>query len=276
MLLAGGACSKDDEAKRSGPRLSKDQFLTKGNAVCVELDKGVSAIIDRLVASESAPTPKQAQAALRNVVPLYEDAFDQLRVLNPPSADEKLIDQYILLNDQAFQKLKEASKQPVQAQVFLNSDDDPFRAALEMADRYGLDDCGTGGARANEELTPSQRSAAAKVAVISKEYSYEGLSPEVQAGPVIFDFTNNGTEMHELVVTRLADGQSLEQLLALVDKADPASDTLNLGFATAGPQGSTDLGVMTTPGTYALFCSIFGRDGVRHYSKGLATTIRVS
>ncbi len=275
LVLTGSACSGKDTTTRSGPRLSKGQLLAQGNAICAKLDKGVTAIIDELGKRAEAPTPKQAQKALREVVPLYERALDNLRSLNPPKADEKTVDQLITLNDLAFDKLKEASKQPAQAQVFLNSDDDPFRSALEVADRYDLDECGTGGSRARHELTAAQRSAATKVSVTSTEYAYAGLPPEVPAGPLLLRFTNKGTELHELVVTKLGDGQTIEQLLALVGASDPASDALNVGFASAGPEGSTELGVMTTPGTYALFCTMFGRDGVRHYAKGMATTLKV-
>lgn len=275
LVLSGVACSGKDAATRSGPRLSKAKLLAEGNAICARLDKEVTAIIDELVESAEAPTAKQSQKALREVVPLYERAFDELRRLNPPEADEKTLDQLITLNDVAFEKLKEASKQPAQAEVFLNSDDDPFRSALEVADRFDLDACGSGGSRARQELTAAQRGAATKVAVTSTEYAYAGLPPDVPAGPLLLGFTNKGTELHELVVTKLGDGQTIEQLLALVGASDPAGDALNVGFASAGAEGSTELGVMTTPGTYALFCTMFGRDGVRHYSKGLATTLEV-
>lgn len=276
IALGAFGCSSDDAAKRSGPRLSKQQFIKQGEAICTKLDKEVSAIIDKLVAGSEAPTAKQSQKALREVAPIYDDALDELRKLNPPKADEKMIDQYLALNDQGFEKLKAASKQPAQAQIFLNSDDDPFRDALEIADRYDLDACGTGGARAKTELTASQRSSATKVTVVAKDFTYEGIPAEVKNGPVLFEYSNKGTELHELVVTKLADGQTIEQLLALVNTGEPASDTLNAGFASAGPEGSTELGVMTTPGTYAVFCSMFGRDGVRHYAKGMQTTFRVS
>ncbi len=274
-LVAFG-CSDDGEVKRTGPRLTKEQLIENGNAICASLDVEVTAIIDELVQSDKAPTPKQSQEALRDVVPIYEDVLNDLKRLNPPEADEKTIDQFIALNDQAFETLKEAAKKPEQAQVFLNSDDDPFRAALEVADRYGLDGCGTGGSRAKKNLTDSQKAEATKITVTSTEYVYSGLPPQVPSGPVLFKFENKGTELHEMVVTKLGDGQSLEQLLALVDAADPAGDVANLGFSSAGPEGSTELGVMTTPGNYAIFCSLLTRDGTRHYAKGLATTLNVS
>lgn len=276
LSLVAFGCSGDGEVKRTGPRLNKDQLMEKGNAICTSLDVEVTAIIDELVQSDKAPTPKQSQEALREVVPIYEDALNDLKRLNPPEADEATIDQFIALNDKAFENLKEASKKPEQAQVFLNSDDDPFRPALEVADRYGLDGCGTGGSRAKKNLTDAQKAEATKITVTSTEYAYSGLPPQVPSGPVLFKFENKGTELHEMVVTKLSDGQSLEQLLALVDAADPASDVANLGFSSAGPEGSTELGVMTTPGNYAIFCSLLTRDGTRHYAKGLATTLNFS
>lgn len=274
--LLVNACSSDDSVKRTGPRLTKEQLLAKANGICVALDDAVLPIIEGLVKDEKAPTPKQSQKALRDVVPLYKKAFDDLRRLNPAEDVEKTMDQFIALNDQAFEGLNKAAEDSAQAQIFLNSDDDPFRPALEIADRNDLDECGTGGSRANEELTDVQRKAATKVSVTSTEYAYAGLPPEVPAGPMLLRFVNKGTELHELVVTKLADGQTIEQLLALVDTGEPESDTGNLGFASAGPEGSTELGVMTTPGNYALFCTMFGRDGARHYTKGLATTLNVS
>ncbi len=279
VLLVGliaGACGGEDAPKRSGPRLSKEQLLAEGNAVCTTLNAEVKAIIDRLVTRDEAPTAKQAQEALRDLVPLYKKAADQLRVLNPPKADEKTVDQFLVLYDIAVEKLEEASKEAARAEIFFNSDDDPFRSALEAADRYDLDRCGTGTSQAEQELTAEQRNAATKVPVTSTEYAYAGIPPEVPAGPVLLQFTNKGTELHELVVARLEGGQTLDQLLALVETADPSVDVLDIGFASAGPEGSTELGVVTTPGTYALFCTILGRDGVGHYAKGLATTLTVS
>lgn len=69
------------------------------------------------------------------------------------------------------------------------------------------DDATTGEAMDMESLT---------VAVSGVEYAFTGLPTSVPAGTTL-TFTNDGAEIHELVLNRLADGvtESFEELMAL-------------------------------------------------------------
>ena len=46
----------------------------------------------------------------------------------------------------------------------------------------------------------------AKVDVSGKDYSFSGVPKKVKAGPVSFEFTNDGKEPHEFVLFKVNDG----------------------------------------------------------------------
>jgi hypothetical protein len=104
--------------------------------------------------------------------------------------------------------------------------------------------------------------------------------PEVEAGTVTFEISNNGSELHELVVVRADDPAELP----LADDGRVAIGKLPKGaFVGEVEPWSPDLACTGTfelkAGRYALFCNILETeaDGTRdnHYANGMRAAFRV-
>jgi len=127
---------------------------------------------------------------------------------------------------------------------------------------------------------PAGRTSVAKIPVVLREFSVRPQRDFTSADSVTFVAKNAGTEVHELVLARLADGRPLPV------EADGAADEAAIAEADAEgeaediPAGrskrftASDL----TPGAYELFCNIVEQeDGetVSHYAKGMHTVFVV-
>lgn len=96
------------------------------------------------------------------------------------------------------------------------------------------------------------------VDVTAVDYGYEGIKSSYPAGPTSFEFTNEGEEMHELIVIRKKDDttESFDDLLALPqDQAQAKVDTLGSVFAAPGEDGEYTV-VDLEPGEYLAICFI--------------------
>lgn len=118
------------------------------------------------------------------------------------------------------------------------TESDDYAEASEAIDSFLKSDCGW-------ETTD----------VEATEYSYtadlEGLEP----GVVGFDFSNSGTEFHEMVLVRINDDveESVEELLALPeDESESLTEFIGISFQAPGDSGI--LYADLEPGRYAFFC----------------------
>ena len=120
------------------------------------------------------------------------------------------------------------------------------------------------------------------------DYGFEGLPAEVEAGLVGIDFSNKGTELHELVILRKNDGvtQSFDEILALGEEEGQALVTEAGGsFAFPGESAATLIDVEDS-GEYAAVCFIpvgstpdageEGGDGPPHFTQGMKSEFTVS
>ena len=115
-----------------------------------------------------------------------------------------------------------------------------FRAADERVDGFVADSCGY-----------------LRVEVSGVEYSFENLPSSLPAGRTTFVFTNNGAEIHEMVVFRINDGvtETIDELLALPD--DGAFTKVTFAGAMFGVQGETDIETFElTPGRHVALCFV--------------------
>jgi uncharacterized cupredoxin-like copper-binding protein len=118
--------------------------------------------------------------------------------------------------------------------------DPDFRSADERVDRFVADSCGY-----------------RRVEVSGVEYSFGNLPTSLPAGRTTFVFTNNGAEIHEMVVFRINDGvtETVAQLLALPE--EEAFEKVEFAGATFGVQGETDIETFElTPGRYVALCFV--------------------
>jgi hypothetical protein len=114
-----------------------------------------------------------------------------------------------------------------------------FKEVDEVVDEYTVENCGW-----NE------------MAVNAIDYAFEGVTPQLEAGVYSFEFSNDGTEHHEMVIHRKNDGvtESFDQLLALPQDEAEAKVTF-LGYADALPQEEGAHAVAELePGEYQLVC----------------------
>lgn len=127
------------------------------------------------------------------------------------------------------------------------------------------------------------------VAVRAVEYEFEGIEDSYEAGPISFEVTNAGAELHELVLLRKKEGtsESYEQLLEMPEaEAQTKLDTVGGTFVERGETGYfvADL----DGGEYLAVCFIpvgLTSDGAEsgeqpkgppHFTRGMRTIFSVS
>jgi len=96
------------------------------------------------------------------------------------------------------------------------------------------------------------------VEVTGSDYAFEGIPEELGAGTVLVKFTNEGEELHELVVFRKNDGEerSITDLLALPEEEAMTAVTPVTGFAFALPGGTFYTTYTLEEGSHGAVCFI--------------------
>ncbi len=120
------------------------------------------------------------------------------------------------------------------------SSDPEYMAADESIDVYVADSCGY-----------------ETVEVSAVDYSFQNLPATLDAGRTTFAFTNDGEEIHEMVVVRINDDvtETLEELLALPE--EEALTKVQFAGVMFSAQGGTDTETIEmAPGRYAALCFI--------------------
>lgn len=122
------------------------------------------------------------------------------------------------------------------------------------------------------------------VDVAGVEYAFEGVPAELPAGRTGFNFTNEGEELHEMIVFRLEeDAPSLDELLQMPQQE--AEAFLTFKGAAFGPPGETDAEVIELEaGRYAMVCFISvgttseesRAEGPPHFTEGMQAELTVA
>jgi len=125
-LLAGG-CSTDYEGG------DKDEFLSRGNAICEASGATVKPALDELVEGR-LPTNSELRSFAGDVaLPRLQERVDQLRQLDPPSADRDEVDDIIRAYQKGIDRISADPRQLAEA--------DPLLEAYAKAGAYGLTAC---------------------------------------------------------------------------------------------------------------------------------------
>lgn len=97
---------------------------------------------------------------------------------------------------------------------------------------------------------------ATEVAVTASEYSFEGLDAVSGTGDYAITLTNDGQELHELVLVRLPDSETrpIEEILASGE--EPETTDVAFTFACPGATAETTGASITEPGRYVALCFI--------------------
>lgn len=116
---------------------------------------------------------------------------------------------------------------------------DEFTSNEEEVDQWVVENCGF-----------------ESIDVAAVEYAFEGVPETIPAGYTTFNFSNEGEEVHEMLMVRYKDESlTIDDLMKLSDKeAEEKIDFLGAAF---GPPGTTDAEIKElTPGKYALVCFV--------------------
>jgi hypothetical protein len=151
--------------------------------------------------------------------------------------------------------------------------DPDYRAADERVDVFVADSCGY-----------------RTVEVSAVDYSFDTIPTSLPTGRTTFVFTNNGAEIHEMVVFRINDGvtETVDELLALPE--DEAFEKVTFTGATFGVQRETDTETFElTPGRYVALCFVpigttavepddgdVAEPGPPHFTEGMQAEFTVS
>ncbi|MGH9157835.1 MAG: hypothetical protein ACRD1K_18815 [Acidimicrobiales bacterium] len=126
--------------------------------------------------------------------------------------------------------------------------------------------------------------------VTAVNYAFQGVSSTIDAGPVSFDLTNQGTEVHEMTILKKSPGvtESFDELLQLPE-AEGRMKTERVGGVDPTKPGESDYAVVNLePGEYLIACFLpvgstpeaFASetgppDGPPHFTKGMKATLTV-
>jgi len=122
----------------------------------------------------------------------------------------------------------------------------------------------------------------AQVEIIGGDYAFTHLPTELAPGPTLFSFDNRGSKRHEMSMTLLKSGVSIDVLTRVENRLSPAgkvvSDSLiGLLIARPGEHAGGKLYVDLIPGrTYAVFCTLKDTpDAQTHIELGMVGSFRV-
>lgn len=93
--------------------------------------------------------------------------------------------------------------------------------------------------------------------VTATNYQFDGFPETATAGTTILNFTNDGTEFHEVVLVQVAEGEDrpLEELLALPE--DQVSSLItNKAFVLTPPGVQSYVTADLDPGRYVALCFV--------------------
>jgi hypothetical protein len=211
-----------------------------------------SAWCDAYVEAQAAVVGVQSGSDPSTIPPLLDEVE-----ADPPAEVADLVAEFI-------PQVREA----VESQDSSVFESEEFQAADEELDGYVATDCGY------ESFD-----------VAAVEYAFEGVPDSVPAGPVTFSWTNDGAEVHEMLLVRLLDESvTVEDLMKMSDKQ--AQSKLEFVGAVFGPPGTED--AETYPleaGKYLAVCfvpvgatdmeALNAADGPPHVAEGMSAEFTV-
>jgi hypothetical protein len=124
------------------------------------------------------------------------------------------------------------------------------------------------------------------VDITAIDYAFDADLDGIEAGTVAFDFSNEGTELHEMALIRINDDvtESVDELLALPEE-EAQSKTTFMGVSFAEPGGGDTMYADLDAGRYAVICFIptgstsmedaETADGPPHFTQGMVREFTV-
>lgn len=139
LALAAVGCGGSETNAEEPPRLTKAQFLKRGNAICAQVARKMDAISNRY-AGKSRSAAFRDRVAEKAIIPGKKEEIRRLRALGPPVGGERRLKRIIAAIEEGI-KIGERTPRALWAAADLNVEY-PFEKALELESYYGLVNCG--------------------------------------------------------------------------------------------------------------------------------------
>jgi uncharacterized cupredoxin-like copper-binding protein len=224
LLVSMAACGDDDTTTTASPTTtSASSEFTEYCEASLAIETAPEPDIDF-----DALTPEQAADAAKKFAADLKPLADRVEATAPAEIEADIATQVKTLDA------------TIATGDFSGFEGPDFEAAEAKVHAFDLENCGW----AQSEVTMG-------------DYSFQGLEDTYSAGPVSFDVTNEGKELHEFILLRKNDGvtETFDQLLELPeDQAE--QKTTAVGSAFAEPGGSDYAVVDLEPGEYLAICFI--------------------
>ncbi len=115
------------------------------------------------------------------------------------------------------------------------------------------------------------------VTVTATDFAFDAPA-EIPAGMTTMTMVNHGQEMHQVQLIRLADGKTVNDLVAtFTQPGPPPAWAVSFGGPNAAvPGASSQATVMLAPGNYVMICAVPSPDHVPHFGKGMMRPLTVT
>ncbi len=115
------------------------------------------------------------------------------------------------------------------------------------------------------------------VTVTATDFSFDAPA-QIPAGMTTMTMVNHGQEMHQVQLIRLADGKTVNDLVATFKQPgpSPAWAVSAGGPNVAAPGASSQATFMLAPGNYVMVCVIPSPDHIPHIAKGMMRPLTVT
>ncbi len=226
------------------------------------------------------------------------DEEDEEVAIDPALSDycgiaQEINDQEDFPSAEQLEEIRELAPEEIADEIstvvdaFLAAGDDPFAAfedpAVEAAfgpiEAFDAENCGieSGGDEEDEEAEqdPSVTEVdpdAAQVAVSATDYAF-AFDPAPAAGPTSFTMTNEGEERHVMLLFKLAEGATMDEVLE--SEGDEGIEGPEFESRTAAAGEDAVLTADLSPGDYGMICYIPNADGVPHLALGMVASFTV-
>ena len=136
-LMAGGivACGDDED---EGP--AKSDYIAEVDKICARSDAETNRLAEEAFEDPEDPQPDEAQAFLKQGLPVVQDALEDIEQVEKPKDDEERLEEWIAATEAGVTSLEEASATPETSLTALVGE--PFAESEKIAEEYGMKDCG--------------------------------------------------------------------------------------------------------------------------------------
>ena len=134
LLFVTVGCSDDED------RLSEEEFLEQGNAICAEGNDALDEAFEELeVGPDGQPSQEDVVALFEDVlIPNVTEQLDELDALSPPEELEADVDALVEDGEAALDEISELIEEDPEG--FFEGED-PFEAVNAKAGELGLTEC---------------------------------------------------------------------------------------------------------------------------------------